>query len=30
MSSEGNQNDRKAQSFGKSSAGKFNDGLYER
>ena len=25
-----NLNDRKAQSFGKSSAGKFNDGLYGR
>ena len=29
-STDGNLNDRKAQSFGKSSAGKFNDGLYGR
>lgn len=29
-STDGSANDRKAQSFGKSSAGKFNDGLYRR
>ena len=29
-SPDGNLNDREAQSFGKSSAGKFNDGLYGR
>ena len=29
-STDGNLNDRKAQYFGKSSAGKFNDGLYGR